>query len=518
MKALPRIIKAATPFQRTLWILALLVGLAAAIYQLAKLMLGYLEFATSVNIVTERSFPPFPDVTVCHMDINWTFRVLESDKMGENSLAQHIARIEKLQQNYSPDSHENLFLSSIITFPGYLQNAPEIHSRAEELEKNFIIDCYGAPDWARSPCFGDSGNIVNTTVFLDPVFGMCVTFHAISDALRSLDFILYLDDPEVSEPQDFNMAFDNNTHTSLVGARVVIHPPDSFPDIWLASQHVHAGVDMAFSVEATKRTLLDDPYGACVSREEAKEAELAGNIGAAINRHGYECYRMCAKDHISTDCNCIHLYFSTTKEERENIANRPLCGHVDTNISSTFARLECAYNTETALEKNFQEICPCPTACQQFTYEYTTKSIEWPHDIYHISFYEQYIHNRSYASKFSAYEELVDMSKVNPKEAVRKVRELDKIHKNFAQVRVLNHQDHYYHYSETPLISPEALFGNVGGLLNLWVGITFITIIEIIEFIHQLCKKDKNNEKQLQNGNGSSAPPDPCTDELLKKA
>lgn len=517
MKALPKIVRAQTTFQRILWVLALLVGLVAVLYQLIKLLMGYLEFATSVNIVTEKGSPPFPDVTVCHLDPNWTFRVLKNEIGEELSMAHYVARVERLQSIYGSDTSEWRHLEELKGLPGYLQNEQHIHAAVEKLRNLFIIDCYFAPDWDHRPCFSNDTNYVDTSVFIDPMFGLCVTFQT-NDAMdvKSLNIILYLDDPEVSVPQRFDMGSDMTTHTSVVGARVVIHPPKSFPDIFLGSQHVHAGVDIAFNLEGTRRTVLDDPYGSCISTEEAEMAKKEGKPGYSINRHGYECYRMCAKDHILFGCKCIHLFYATSKEDR---ATTQLCGHLDEhNISKTFELLSCASQVEMDLYEGFQEKCTCPIPCQQFTYEYSTKSIEWPHDIYHLSFYDQYIRHKPYAAKFKDYESLLNLSEYNEKEAVRGVSQLKLISKNFAQIRILNHQKTYFHFSETPLISPEALFGNVGGLLNLWVGITFITIIEIVEFLYQLCVQRKQlAQKKMQNGNGNTGGPEP-TEELLRKA
>ena len=36
---------------------------------------------------------------------------------------------------------------------------------------------------------------------------------------------------------------------------------------------------------------------------------------------------------------------------------------------------------------------------------------------------------------------------------------------------------------EVPLVGLEQVIGNVGGILNLWVGITFLTVIEIAEIV-----------------------------------
>ena len=36
-------------------------------------------------------------------------------------------------------------------------------------------------------------------------------------------------------------------------------------------------------------------------------------------------------------------------------------------------------------------------------------------------------------------------------------------------------------YEDLPVVTLENLIGNLGGILNLWVGLSFITIVEVIE-------------------------------------
>ena len=210
--------------------------------------------------------------------------------------------------------------------------------------------------------------------------------------------------------------------------------------------------------------------------------------------HGYECFRMCAKNYIHQYCGCWHADFVTTKVER---ATSPLCGRINVrNLTETLLRLNCARDTLTVLNEQMEQACTCPQPCTQFTYDYTTNTEQWPDSIYHYSFYQQYIQSSPYQEKFQGYADLADMYEDDPRGALKKISQLNLIEKNFAQVRILNHQNSYFHFMESPLVTQEAMFGNVGGLMNLWAGITFITIVEILDFLYQLITRPGDESDQ----------------------
>ena len=42
-------------------------------------------------------------------------------------------------------------------------------------------------------------------------------------------------------------------------------------------------------------------------------------------------------------------------------------------------------------------------------------------------------------------------------------------------------------YNDMPLTSPSALTGSLGAVLNLWSGVTFVTLVEVIDLLYGLC-------------------------------
>ena len=85
------------------------------------------------------------------------------------------------------------------------------------------------------------------------------------------------------------------------------------------------------------------------------------------------------------------------------------------------------------------------------------------------------------------------------------------IRNNFLQVNVIWRSDEITRMSEVPSIELEGLIGNLGGVLNLWVGISFVTAIEIFEMFINLCSRlftRRPNHVDVKK-NTSGKPPQP---------
>ena len=56
------------------------------------------------------------------------------------------------------------------------------------------------------------------------------------------------------------------------------------------------------------------------------------------------------------------------------------------------------------------------------------------------------------------------------------------------QVHVKYRSDVVTEISDSPALSFEGLIGNLGGTLNLWIGISLTTIIELFDLLYHICE------------------------------
>ena len=62
-------------------------------------------------------------------------------------------------------------------------------------------------------------------------------------------------------------------------------------------------------------------------------------------------------------------------------------------------------------------------------------------------------------------------------------------------------------YNDMPLTSPSALTGSLGAVLNLWSGVTFVTLVEVIDLLYSLCTAGWGSKNNDRNANNSDQDP-----------
>ena len=117
--------------------------------------------------------------------------------------------------------------------------------------------------------------------------------------------------------------------------------------------------------------------------------------------------------------------------------------------------------------------------------------MKWPKIRYQYSFYKQYIRNSTFSDSFSYYKKVGE--KVNEgksTDALKLLEESDLIRNNFLILEIeMSHTQRVAHYTDVPAVTLENFIGSLGGILNLWVGLSFITIVEIVELVVKVARK-----------------------------
>ena len=128
-------------------------------------------------------------------------------------------------------------------FMGYLQNIKQLDKdRLFDLVKEqFIWDCSTKQisDMEPNECYKNN----TYRAFVDPIFGLCITIQ--DTEAMSLDLLLYLDDTEEEKSKNFT-GINGTEQMSQIGARVIIHPHNSFPDMNFFSHYVLPGSEYDF--------------------------------------------------------------------------------------------------------------------------------------------------------------------------------------------------------------------------------------------------------------------------------
>ncbi len=118
-----------------------------------------------------------------------------------------------------------------------------------------------------------------------------------------------------------------------------------------------------------------------------------------------------------------------------------------------------------------------------FAYHLPMFQVKWPHPAAQIALYNKYIRNTTQWENFPEINEAINIAETgNEKAAILKIKSSDEITRNFVHVTIYYPFSGVTNITELPALTIETLGGAIGGVLNLWVGFTLFTLIEIIDY------------------------------------
>jgi hypothetical protein len=116
-------------------------------------------------------------------------------------------------------------------------------------------------------------------------------------------------------------------------------------------------------------------------------------------------------------------------------------------------------------------------------YIYNPLQAPWPNRIYTFAFYHSFVEAK--LSQFPQYKIYGIAEKLalagNHTAAHNLIKDTMLIQNNFLHLSVLLDPDLTIS-TDRESISIDSVMGSMGGVLNLWVGITFITVMEVVDF------------------------------------
>ncbi len=114
-----------------------------------------------------------------------------------------------------------------------------------------------------------------------------------------------------------------------------------------------------------------------------------------------------------------------------------------------------------------------------------------------LDFYRQIIQGKPFENQFSIYPEISKLlSNGNITEAKRLLKQTDLIEDNFAKISVYLTTANIVVIEDKPSTTLTDLFGGLGGTLNLYSGISFIILIELIDLLYNILFT--NNERKVK--------------------
>ena len=413
IKGVSRLTKAKRPLFRILWAVFVLLGFAATLYLVTRLVVQYLANHVSVVMTEARDAnQTFPAITLCNLN----------PVANTNLTIEHVRDYMETARRMGASG--KLHKGNLLDPAAFYANvAPYLNN---DTARQFLVACqWDLQQDGQRRCLDEDSQMFMYQARL----GYCMTFtpQTTIDVVVGFSAILYLDNN-----LNFQLPFYQLTiNTPLsIGAFLFVHQRNTLPDLSRGTVLL-AGRNTRMDLSVQQRFRQPHPYSNCTDQTMLPQA------------HNYRytqqtCLDLCSQTTIMNTCGCISAqvpYIPTLKA----YCGQPLCGVIlHGNLSQAVERfIREQHCIRQVLAE--PECCDrhCPAACEEELYIATKESTDWPHPALQLAFWEGYVKNKPYSYRFEAYQDMSPSINDTPTESGQKLRQIkddDLLTDNFLQV------------------------------------------------------------------------------------
>ncbi|XP_033736990.1 amiloride-sensitive sodium channel subunit gamma-like [Pecten maximus] len=290
----------------------------------------------------------------------------------------------------------------------------------------------------------------NFTLYQTAEFGNCFTIQSSTFTSKSpgpkhgLSLILFMENYEYVPGL-----------TQGYGARVTINDQSSFPFPADEGFFVSSAFETHIGLKQINIERLGEPYGQCNDGVEFEKL-----YGTKYSRQ--TCQDVCHGKTIIDQCGC-HDKFGVEVLSQSSLLD---------NITPCKSREEllCQFEINKELEDKTRK-CECANPCVEKQWLRSTSTRQWPTESYTTTL-------------------LRGLCQRRPKQCTSIISKADdrKISLNFMKIVVyyqdLNHEE----INEDPEIETAQFASDVGGAIGLWIGLSILSMFEVVQLVVELCR------------------------------
>lgn len=405
---------------KAIWILLVLGMTGMLAYQVSLRFLAYRAFDTSTDISEDFvSYLDFPAVTICAFN-RYFFQ-------GTNEQLAAVYALNRLttSSKFAYDT-KNSGKPQSSTIGGLVANYTDFnitefsHQYGYSIGRDNLIEC----KFKTSPCNSSHFKTITTSL------GQCHTFNEGDEAWTQnipgagnglsivLDIKQYLYTEEPLEGLDSS------------GIKLQIHPWYEEPDVETYGVAVPVGQKAFIEMTRVDNRLMYEPWGRCEPSNENLKYFSTYSLNNCIN----ECYT----DEVIAQCGCRLYTQYWAIQERE-------C-----TLQEMF---DCAIEHFVAIKQNYSASdCNCTIPCSFTSYQVSVTYATYP----------------GYTTR-QFLQQLLNLSE-------------DTVEDNLLKFEIYFGSMSYRTFSQSKKVDESGLLSDVGGQLGLWVGMSFITLAEFLQY------------------------------------
>jgi acid-sensing ion channel 5 len=461
--ALPKVFTKHQIHLKIMWGLFFIGCTLACGFIVVNFIITYLTFATNVNVAIINESPiDFPAITFCNLNPFNTRNVETQDYINmilEKNNLSYLLTMTEIDWNETAFSLANKALD-LIKASAASNNSSKARKKLGFQIDEMLLSCrYN----------GDKCSAVDFTWFQSYDYGNCYTFNSGKNSNGSK---LSIKTSSVSGP-NYGLQMELFTGDSTrdekfvwsSGIYILIQNQSITPLTESEGVHAATGFETHFSVKTVFTKKLPSPYSSCLKYNTDPSSyssdlykAIFENLKHTTYRQKY-CYRLCYQQNVIKDCSCADSSLPT-----------PFSKYNDKEILAclNFTELECLAKTKTRFQNSpisSQCSTDCPLECSTVSY-----STEVSVSAYPTYFYSKWLQMQT---------NLVERFKNNK-------TTFEEIKSSVVKVNIFYNDMSYTTVTETESLSWDTLLGNIGGMLGLFLGMSLLSLVEILELILEL--------------------------------
>ena len=460
---------------RVLWILCFLVCFGYCFYQLVLSVLDYLSYRTISKYELLNEIPMvFPAIDICLLNAYDGIKI-SNDITDIKSLYPYISNLKSYPYFIQSIDYLKESLKSNLERVWENQSNPKSLQIANEFSLNqILISCR----FQNKACFSS-----NFTYYHNYDFGACYSFNnGLNGPIQSLNRAgekyglqveLFAGDP-IQQVQ----------YTFLNGFRVIVHNQSFDAFVHEDGQNVPVGRQTSIAIQRNFIHYLPSPYNECIEENfnVYYQNDLIEFIKTVMNKTTYSrkyCQKLCTQLYAIKKCGCYD--YSLPYIANYRIDNLRVFGCFSEQD------LTCLEHNYNILFENFIEECDqfCIMECHPKYFSKTIYTATYP--------------TTWYANQFFKYNVLNETLLQNNLSS--SILSFTYLQNTVSKVNIFYQELIYSSVSELPASSISDLISFTGGNLGLFLGMSLLTFIEMIDMVIQIIQnmiRKRNSQNDMK--------------------
>ena len=442
----PNIVKNKSNSIKFLWSISYILTAACSWWFIMRSITDYFNHnvVTKTLVKHEHGGLIFPIIGICNIN---PFTTEYSKEFISNIIADDEQNIDNLYQS--------------IIYANYISNETMSKFNRKLFGQNlkeFLIDC----KFANSKCDME----LDFEYYYDVNYGNCYRYNSGRNMKGEKVDQKYVYSHGINNALDLELfigsAYENTFSFSYENGFVLFINNESLDSTYYEGVTISPGTSTKIIISSQTNRKQPKPYSECTSNlisldsyssDPFKKALLANNF----KYHYMDCFVMCYQKYLGDFCHCQTSYYNLIyyKEMRR-------CS-IDVDIETQNKDTHCDDNLWINLTNNSDMVnkCDCPVECEYSGYTYKVSVSEYPSKIY-----GDYLTSNNNLIKAKFY----NATQLNLRESI-------------ARVRIFYDEMIKVTVSEEIKTQLADLVSSCGGIIGLFMGLSFLSMFEFIEII-----------------------------------